>query len=327
MRIAVIVPCYRVGAQILELLAGIGPEVALIFVVDDGCPEHSGDLVEKNCGDPRVTVIRHPQNRGVGAAMVTGYRAALEADADIVVKLDGDGQMDPQLIPVFVAPLAAGTADYTKGNRFFDLALLESMPRLRLFGNALLSIVNKASSGYWNVMDPTNGYTAIHRAALARMPLAKLARDYFFESDMLFRLYTLRAVVQDVPMRARYGNETSSLRIGRVLLEFPLRYAGAALKRVFYAYFLRDFNAGTLQLVPGVALIAGGGLYGLGRWIHSTVTGIPASSGVVMLAALPVMIGVQLMLSWLHFDIQNIPTRPLSAAGSNPDPALLRETA
>jgi dolichol-phosphate mannosyltransferase len=319
------VPCYRVGAQILGLLAEIGPEVARIFVVDDGCPDESGRVVAQGCRDPRVTVLTHERNRGVGAAMVTGYRAALDAGADIVVKLDGDGQMDPRQLTAFVAPLLGRTADYTKGNRFFDLALLESMPRLRLFGNALLSLVSKASSGYWNVMDPTNGYTAIHRSALSRLPLAKLSRDYFFESDVLFRLYTLRAVVQDVPLRARYGDEASSLRIGRVAISFPLRYASAAVKRVFYAYFLRDFNAGTLQLVPGVALIVVGALYGVGRWFHSTVTGVPATSGAVMLAALPVLIGVQLLLSWLHFDIQNIPSRPLSAKEAELESATLRQ--
>ncbi len=310
--IAVVIPCYRVSRQVLGVIGGIGPEVDWIIVVDDACPERSGDLVERACGDPRVTVLRHDENQGVGGAMITGYRAALAAGADIVVKLDGDGQMDGTLIPSFIGPLAAGEADYTKGNRFYDLALLEGMPRVRLFGNAMLSLVNKVASGYWNVMDPTNGYTAIHRTALSLLPLERIDRDFFFESAMLFRLGTVRAVVRDVPMPAHYADETSSLSIGRALLQFPGKYAMAAAKRIFYTYLLRDFNAGTLQFVIGALLCVGGGLFGAGKWAHSIATGVPATSGEVMLAAFPTLIGIQLLLATLQFDVQNVPREPLS---------------
>ena len=174
MIVAVVIPCYRVSRHVLDVIAGIGPEVSRIYAVDDGCPEGTGALVEARCADPRLRVLRHGQNRGVGGAMITGYQAALAAGADIVVKIDGDGQMDPALIARFTRPIASGSADYTKGNRFHDLEDTQAMPRVRLFGNALLSLVNKVASGYWDVMDPTNGYTAIHRCALAALPLAKL---------------------------------------------------------------------------------------------------------------------------------------------------------
>jgi glycosyltransferase involved in cell wall biosynthesis len=310
-RVAVVIPCYRVRAHILQVIEKIGPDVERIFVVDDACPEGSGALVKEHCSDRRVRVLVHGDNQGVGGAVVTGYRAALEEGAEIVVKIDGDGQMDPALIGRFVAPLAAGTADYTKGNRFYDLELLRSMPRARLFGNALLSLVNKVASGYWDVMDPTNGYTAIHRAALEALPLAKLDRGYFFESDMLFRLYTIRAVVRDIPIPARYGTEVSGLRIARVAAAFPLKYLRAASKRVFYAYFLRDFNAGTLQICLGALIGGAGAAFGIAKWIHSAVTGVPATSGAVMLAALPVLIGIQLLLGALNYDVQNVPRAPL----------------
>jgi dolichol-phosphate mannosyltransferase len=256
-------------------------------------------------------LIRHAQNLGVGGAMVTGYRAALEAGADIVVKIDGDGQMDPALIPRFVSALVQGQADYTKGNRFYDLESLRTMPRVRLLGNAMLSLVNKISSGYWDVMDPTNGYTAIHRTVLSHLPLAKLDRGYFFESDMLLRLYTLRAVVRDVPMAAHYGDETSSLRVGRVLFTFPLKYLRATCKRIFYSYFLRDFNAGTLQLLGAILIGGAGTLYGAAKWALSIRSGVAATSGEVMIAALPVLVGVQFLLGALQFDIQNVPRDPL----------------
>ena len=156
-RVAVVIPCFRVSRQILDVLGRIGPEVSRVIVVDDACPEHSGDLVERECRDPRVTVVRHGENRGVGGALVTGYRAALAEGADIVVKVDGDGQMEPTFIPTMIRPIVAGRADYAKGNRFYDLELLRAMPRVRLLGNAMLSLVNKIASGYWDVMDPTNG--------------------------------------------------------------------------------------------------------------------------------------------------------------------------
>ncbi len=309
--IAVVIPCYRVSKQVLGVIARIGPEVERIFVIDDACPEHSGELVEKECRDARVSVIRHSANQGVGGAMVTGYRAALEADVDIVVKVDGDGQMDPALIPHFTKALLNGQADYAKGNRFYDLESLRAMPRVRLIGNAMLSMVNKISSGYWDIMDPTNGYTAVHRTVLARLPLDKIDPGYFFESDMLVRLYTLRAVVRDVSMKSRYEDESSTLRVGRVLLSFPYKYLRATIKRVFYAYFLRDFNAGTLQML-GALLIGGAGTaYGAARWILSTRSGIAATSGEVMIAALPVLVGVQFLLGALQFDIQNVPRVPL----------------
>ncbi len=320
--VAVVIPCFRVSRHVLGVIAGIGPEVGRIYVVDDACPERSGDLVERSCRDPRVRVLRHAENRGVGGATVTGYRAALEDGAEVVVKLDGDGQMDASRIPAFVGPLLAGEADYTKGNRFWDLALLEGMPRVRLFGNSMLSLVNKIASGYWNVMDPTNGFTAIHRTALAQLPLDRIDRDYFFESAMLFRLGTIRAVVRDVPLRARYADEKSSLSIHRVLRQFPGKYAVAAAKRFFYGYFLRDFNAGTLQIAAGTLLCAGGGLFGAAKWIHSAVTGTPATSGAVMLAALPTLVGIQLLLAALQFDVQNVPREPLSRRFALPPDAL-----
>lgn len=309
--IAVVIPCYRVSGQVLDVLRRIGPEVSRIYAVDDACPEHSGDVVARECTDPRVTVLRHERNRGVGGAVVTGYRAALADGVDIVVKVDGDGQMDPAFLPTLVRAIVAGRADYTKGNRFYDLELLRGMPKVRLFGNAMLSLVSKVASGYWDVMDPTNGYTAIHRKALSLLPLDKLDERYFFESDMLFRLSTVRAVVRDVPMAARYEGEPSSLRIGRVAVSFPLKYLRSAAKRVFYSYFLRDFNAASLQFLLALVLGVAGLSFGIAKWIQSNMTGVPATPGTVMLAALPTLVAIQLLLSALHYDIGNVPREPL----------------
>jgi glycosyltransferase involved in cell wall biosynthesis len=232
--LAVVVPSYKVTSHILETLSEIGSEVSYIFVVDDACPDGSGKLVQEKVSDPRVKVIFHEQNLGVGGAMITGYKAALETDADIVVKLDGDGQMAPALIKDLVAPIVSGRADYTKGDRLDSLTGLSQMPSIRLIGNAGLSLLTKISTGYWNITDPTNGYTAVHRDILKAIPLDMLNKGYFFESDMLFRLSLYRAVVWDVPMQARYGSEKSNLSIIKTLWEFPWKHFVNFHKRLFY---------------------------------------------------------------------------------------------
>jgi dolichol-phosphate mannosyltransferase len=309
--VAAVIPCYRVTSHIADVIAGIGPEVARIYCIDDKCPDGSGEFVLSSIKDPRVSVIFHDTNQGVGGAMISGYRAALAEGADVIVKIDGDGQMDAALVPAFVGPILHGHADYTKGNRFFRLEDVQAMPNIRLLGNAALAFFSKFSTGYWNVFDPTNGYTAIHRRALVNLPLDKISRDYFFESDMLFRLNTIGAVVIDIPMVAKYGNETSSLRVSKVILPFARKHLGNFAKRIFYNYYLRDFNLASVELAAGALLFGFGVLFGLNRWIESAVSGIPATAGTVMLAAFPALAGLQLLLGFLNFDMQNIPLLPL----------------
>jgi len=323
--IAVVVPCYRVGDRVLSVLSGMGPEVNAVFCVDDGCPDGSAELIRKGCTDPRVTVITHARNMGVGGAVITGYRAALEAGATVVVKLDGDGQMDPGLIPYFTGPVLKGRADYTKGNRFTKPADLRGMPPVRLLGNSVLSLFIKLSSGYWNVLDPTNGYTAIHSDVLRRLPLDRVSENYFFESDMLFHLRMIDAVVLDLPMVAKYEGEPSSLRCWKVLPGFALRNIRNTVVRFFYTYFIRDFSLATLMLLLGSLLLSFGSIFGIVQWIRSVSTGVPASAGTVMLAGLPVITGLQLLLGFLGYDISSVPRTPLSTLGKcfgDPDPTV-----
>ncbi len=308
----VVIPCYKVKPHILPLLRAIPDSIHKILVVDDACPNQSGEYVKMNCQDPRIEVLFHAQNQGVGGAVITGYKRAIELQATHVIKLDGDGQMDPALLPKFMAPLQAGKADYVKGNRFSQLETLKSMPILRLFGNSVLSFVAKFSCGYWNIMDPTNGYTAIHATALRQLPLDKMAKRYFFESDMLFRLNLIRAVVKDIPIHSKYGDEKSNLRISRVALEFPPKYLRCFFKRLFYNYYLRDFNIASFEFLLGSLLFLFGLVYGLYEWwIATFVTHLAAANGVVMLAALPFILGVQFLLSAIHFDIESVPREPL----------------
>ena len=308
--IYVVIPSFRVTKQILGVIAAIGPEVKRIYIVDDKCPEGSGDYVSRNCTDQRVEVLRHENNLGVGGAVMTGYRAALAAGASVIVKIDGDGQMDPSLIPAFIAPILSGEADYTKGNRFFDLEVIRAMPKARLFGNAALSFMTKLSSGYWDLFDPTNGYTAIHAEVVRHLPFEKISRRYFFETDMLFRLNTLRAVVVDVPMDAQYGEEESNMKISKIIGEFLFKHVRNFSKRIFYNYYLRDMSLASIELPLGVLLFTSGCGFGAYHWINSLKLGAATSAGTVMLAALPILMGVQLILAFLGYDIANVPHRP-----------------
>jgi glycosyltransferase involved in cell wall biosynthesis len=310
-RIAVVIPCYRVRDRVLDVIAGIGDLVSAIYVVDDGCPEGTGRHVEAHVNDTRVRVIWHDRNRGVGAAVMTGYRAALDDGADILVKIDGDGQMDPAELPRIVAPILDGTADYVKGNRFYNLARLRRMPVVRLVGNAALSFITKFSSGYWDIFDPTNGYTALHAAVARELPWSRMATGYFFESDMLHQLGLLRAVVRDVPQDARYGDEASGVRIVRAVARFSLQHAANTVRRLFYNYFLRDFSAASVELVLGTALLTFGVVFGATQWVTWTSRGVGAYAGTVMLAALPVIVGTQLVLAFLSFDVARVPREPL----------------
>jgi glycosyltransferase involved in cell wall biosynthesis len=307
-RVGVVIPCYKVKDQILAVLQAIGTEVDRIYLVDDKCPDGTGHFVEQEVRDPRLRVLFHEVNRGVGGAVMTGMSAALVDDIQVIVKIDGDGQMDPSLIPLFIRPILAGEADVTKGNRFFDPDDVRAMPVIRLLGNAALSFLTKLSSGYWNLFDPTNGYIAWDSRLLAVVPFEKIEERYFFESDLLFRIGLIRAKVIDIPMEAVYGDEVSNLKIFRVIVPFLYRNSRNFVKRIFYNYFLRDFNVASLEFVFGLILCLFGSIYGLIYWGNPA----PATAGRVMLAALPFLTGVILLLSFVNFDIQQLPREPIS---------------
>lgn len=311
MDIAVVIPSFKVRDHILSVISRIGPSVSRIYVVDDKCPQQTGKHVQEKCRDPRVEVVFNETNQGVGGATMAGYRRALVDGATVIVKLDGDGQMDPAAIPSLVRPIQKGSADYTKGNRFYALENLEGMPFLRKIGNAGLSFISKVSSGYWNVMDPTNGYTAIHAGALSLLPLSKIERRYFFESDMLFRLNTIRAVVREVPMKAIYGDEKSNLSIIKVLRDFPAKHLTRFVKRVCYSYILRDFNVCSIELISGIGLLLFGAVFGAYHWYHAAMTQVATPTGTIMLAVLPIIVGVQLLLAAVSLDVANVPQEPL----------------
>ena len=309
MKISVVIPSYKVKSKILGVLEKIGPEVERIYIVDDKCPESSGDFVKANSKDPRVLVLYHEKNQGVGGAVITGYKKAIEEDMDIVVKIDGDGHMYPDLLYTFTTPIEAHQYDYTKGNRFYRIDDVKKMPIIRLLGNTALSFVTKASTGYWQLFDPTNGYTAISVECLRNLDLDKTSKRYFFESDLLFRLNIVGANIKDIPMTAIYEDEESNLKISKILFPFIKGHTKNFIKRILYDYFLRDFSLATVTLVFGILFLIFGVSFGTFHWIKALNEHTVATSGTVMLAALPVIIGTQLILSFINYDISKSGSR------------------
>jgi len=310
-RVGVVIPAYRVAPQIERVISGLPGWVSSIVVVEDQSPDDTAQRVAA-LGDPRVTLIRHTANRGVGGAMKTAFEEALRQGLDVVVKMDGDDQMDPAHLPELVQPLLDGRADVVKANRYSSMASLRGMPLVRVLGNGGLTFLVKLASGYWNVFDPANGYVAVRGEALTRLDIVSLPERYFFESGFLIELGIQRAVVLDVGIPARYADEHSSLSPLRVLLEFPPRLAWGLARRVFWRYFVHDFTALSVYLLLGVPLLAWGLAFGGSQWILLHRTGEFASAGVVMLAAMPIILGVQLLLQAITLDVQNVPRTPIS---------------
>jgi dolichol-phosphate mannosyltransferase len=312
--VVAVIPCYLVESTIGEVIASLPPYVKHVIVVDDASPDGAaGVVMQLSEKDRRIILLRHEKNQGVGGAMLTGFRMALELNADIVVKIDGDGQMDATYIPNLLAPIMQGHADYTKGNRFRDFQALQKMPVIRRIGNISLGFLTKAATGYWNLFDPTNGFVAIHGKVLAQLPLAQIDRTYFFETSMLAHLYLLGAVVKDVPIPARYGNEGSNLSIQRSLFEFPLKLLMTLLRRLILRNLIYDFSMASIYLIVSLPLLLFGFIFGMNRWVHYATINVPAPTGTVMLPTLSVLLGIQFLLAAIEIDLRSVPKDPISS--------------
>jgi dolichol-phosphate mannosyltransferase len=306
--IAVVIPAFRVENHIVEVIAQMPSFVRTIIAVDDRSPDATGRLLDELASsDRRLVVIHHERNQGVGGATQSGFREALIKGADIIVKVDGDGQMDPRFIKDLIAPILAGQAEYAKGNRFNTWGYLQAMPMVRKIGNLALSFLIKIASGYWNLFDPTNGFTAISSQALAALRLDRLEQGYLFEISMLVELYKLNSRVAQVPMPAIYNGAASSLRVSKSLIEFPIYLLSALVKRFIHRYVWQDFTAVSVFVVVGLLSIVFGMTFGAYHWIRSLQTMQQATAGTVMLSAMPIILGFQLLLQAIVLDIDNVP--------------------
>ncbi|MBC7878910.1 MAG: glycosyltransferase family 2 protein [Anaerolineales bacterium] len=311
--IATVIPAYRVERDIESVLSGLPDYIKHIIVVDDASPDSSADLITAAAQkDIRIILIKHSQNQGVGGAMISGFEKALELGAQIVVKLDGDGQMDAAHLPALIAPLIEGKADFVKGNRFRDFQSLQQMPFIRRIGNLSLSFLTKAATGYWNIFDPTNGFFAVRTEILAKLPFNQLDRRYFFETSMLSNLYLLDAFILDVPIPARYRGEASSMSIWRVLVEFPIKLIRTLLRRIILKYFLFDFSMTSVYLLTGIPLVLFGLIFGITKWIQYASIGIAAPTGTVMIPTLSLIVGIQILLSAIEIDMKSTPHKALT---------------
>lgn len=306
--LAVVVPCYNVAREIEGVIRSLPAWVAHVIAVDDRSTDTTrAVLAELAAAHPRLIVLHHEVNGGVGAAMVTGYREALRREADFVVKVDGDGQMGPAELPRLLLPLLEDRADYAKGNRFRHMKDLENMPRLRLFGNVCLTFMTKLASGYWHIFDAQNGYLAISRDALESIPLARVDTSYAFENSMLALLNIENWAVIDVPMPAVYGEETSNMSLTRVMLSFPPRLFKMFVRRIFLKYAFLDVSPVSIYTIVGTALLAFACSFGGYHWWQSIDTGVAAPTGTVVLALLSFLMGFTLLLQAINLDITNSP--------------------
>ncbi len=310
--LGVVIPCYNVADHIYGVVHSIPDDIDHIVLVNDRSIDNTSQVIkELISNDKRVICCEHSHNQGVGGAMITGFKLALDLGCEYIFKLDGDGQMDPKYLPKLLEPLVSGKYQFSKGNRFNDFKALKKMPFPRRFGNLFLSFMIKAASGYWSVFDPTNGFFCIKRETLERLSLARIEKRYFFESSLLIELFYTGARIYDVPIPAIYGEEKSNLSEAHSLWTFPFKILKATIRRIILRYFIYDFNIFSIYLVIGAPLLIFGILFGLIKWIQFGSADVPAPTGTVMIATLSVILGVQLLLSVIQYDITS--KNPFSA--------------
>jgi glycosyltransferase involved in cell wall biosynthesis len=307
-RVAAVVPAYKEELMIGRVIETMPDYIDDIVVVDDFSPDDTSGAVSR-VDDPRVTLIRHETNQGVGGAIITGHKAALELGSDVNVVLAGDAQMDPAYLPRLLDQVTSGGFGFAKANRFYAPESFSGMPGHRVFGNIVLSFMTKLASGYWNLFDPQNGYTAIRSDVVRRVPLDRIAKRYSFENDLLTHLNILQVPAVDVPIPAVYGEEVSSIKLRSVIPELIYRLTAGFWTRIWYRYVLWSFSPIALLLFMGLVML-GFGLIVTVWLIFQIAASVIATAATVMLAALPLMLGTQLLISALQLDIQATPSTP-----------------
>lgn len=315
--IGIVIPCYKVGKSINAIVENLvnlklpyNFFIKYIVIVDDNCPDNSTkNIHHKLLKNPKVITLMHKINLGVGGAVKTGYNFLLKKNVNFIIKIDGDGQMDTKHIKSFVNHAISGNYSYVKGNRFYNYETIKTMPLTRLLGNAILSFLNKISSGYWDIFDPTNGYTLIKKNALEKLDIDKINNRYFFESDMLFRLSLIRARVSDFPIQAIYGSEESNLKVYKIIGPFLYLHFKNFIKRFFYLYILRDISVASFEFILGLPLFIFGFVYGVHQWNYFSIVGQEAPTGTIILISLALIFGVQFLLGFINYDINNNPNK------------------
>jgi len=313
--LVVVIPAYKVEKQIEDTIERVPSYIRHIIIVNDASPDNTAQIASRlQEKDSRILLISHIENQGVGGAMISGFKKALELDAQIVIKIDGDGQMSDYDLASLLEPLIAGDADFAKGNRFRDFQTLRSMPFIRQAGNIGLSFLVKAASGYWDCFDPTNGFVAIRHEALKALSFERLHKRYFFETSLLGELYLVNAFIKDVPYPAVYGDKVSNLSVAKTLFEFSPQLFMLVMRRILLKKFLYNFGIDSLYLSSGIPMLVFSLVFGIAKWAKYSKLGIPAPTGTVMIPVLFLILGFQLVLSAINIDLYAMPKQPLSLA-------------
>ena len=289
MRICVVVPAFNEEHSIGKVIESIPEFVDHIVVVDDGSTDSTAQIAASYPRkDVRVELLKRLGRGGVGAAIISGHERVIQLSGDIAAIIAGDGQMDPEYLPTLLDKILEGY-DYAKGNRFLVEGHLSGMPKYRMFGNFMLSIFSKIASGYWNVFDHDNGYTAIRCTTLRKLPLNRLSRDYNFERDMLVQLNILGARVADVPIESRYPDRYSKMRLYTFIPKASFFLMRRFFQRIFKKYLFNDVKPFGILFPPGLLLFVWGFFYGvyLTYLRYLDPRHISPSTGTVMISVLP----------------------------------------
>jgi glycosyltransferase involved in cell wall biosynthesis len=302
--VAVVVPAFNEEALIGATLAGVPDFVDRIIVVDDASRDATADRAGAG-GDGRVEVVRHERNGGVGAAILTGYRRALEAEVDVTAVMAADNQMDPEDLRSLVLPVVRGEVDYAKANRLLSGEAWRLIPRTRYLGNAVLSLLTKIASGYWHVADSQSGYTAIGRPMLAQLDLHRIYRGYGFPNDMLVHLNVWSARVRDFPSRPIYGiGERSGIKVRKVIPRISWLLVKGFFWRLREKYVIRDFHPLVFFYAFGFLFTAAGLVLGIVETVLRFL-GNEITTPTVVLIALLLISGSQFTLFAMWFDMES----------------------
>lgn len=308
-KIAVSIPYYNASKHIGNVVAKLPDYINTVIIVDDKSPEKIDKEEILKSVNPKIEVVflENAINLGVGGASKKGFEYAIQKDFDIVVKMDSDDQMDANFLPDLLLPLIKNKAEMAKGNRFRDLDSLKKMPIVRRMGNLVLSFLTKASTGYWNNFDPNNGYIAIKIDSLKKVDFSRLSDRYFFETSLIAQLYFADARIKDIAMPSIYADEKSSMNVWKMPYVFFTNLVKVFFKRILKKYFLYDFNIASLYLLIGLPLFLFGVIYGIYNWVHYSSVHLLTPTGTIMLVTLSIILGFQLLLQAIQYDIINSP--------------------
>ena len=308
-KIAVIIPYYNASLQISNVISKIPAYIHSVIIVDDQSKQAlpKNDIINSINSDIQCHFLANDINLGVGGATKKGFKFAMELGFDIVIKVDADDQMDLGYIPKLLEALLQHDVDVAKGNRFRDMKALRKMPVGRRIGNLCLSFLIKAATGYWNNFDPTNGFLAIKTSLLDNVDFSKLSERYYFETSLLAEFYFQKAIIKDIAMPAIYGDEKSSMNIWKMPFVFGGRLLKTFFKRIVKEYFLYDFNIGSIYILFGIPLFLFGVIFGIVEWIQHASADIITPTGTIMITTLSIILGFQLILQAIQYDIINSP--------------------